>query len=531
MTNTIDEFDLLTEPWIPVRPASGDSEPAELSLLEVLRRAGEIAGITDASPLATCAIQRFLFAVHRWYLPPADLDEWEEQWQDPDLGTRLATVIGQRCAGKLRLFSKERPFYQSGDIPLAGKPSEPLKSVGYLAPEASTGTNIAHFSHDGEAAHRYCPACCSKGLLVQAAFATAGGAGIKPGINGVPPLYLIPQGSTLRQTLVLNSLVTEHLPELAGSRDPGPLWEQADPSVARSLEKSTTGFAESLTWPPRRVRLFPGEGGDCSRCGRPSAVLVRRMVYAQGWSRAKAVPLWQDAWAAYRQNGTKPGAAERIPVRPQESRDAWRDFPALFLNDAADTIRPAVLDQISSLFQDGTLPPDTAVVHEVFGLRTDMKAKIFEWRRDSFRFPPALLEDRHAQQEVRRALTDARDGGESALRAGLRRLLQDNGDFNYQNPLASVALRQYWQTLEGEFRGALLQPALTGGAEQQSVWRRSWWDTVERTARGAMDLATRSMESYGDAWKREVEAGELFGRTLGSYRKKAGLSPAKGGTD
>ena len=533
-------FDLLTQRWIPVRlgdtsigqgmPDPATAETQGLSLLETLENAERITRIVDASPLVTCALYRFLFALASWYLPLADDEEWSEQWANPQFGSELAAVVRQRCAGSLTLFSPDRPFGQSGEIPLTGKPVEPLKSVGYLAPEASTGTNIAHFDHASEAEHQFCPACCAKGLLVQSAFATAGGAGIKPGINGVPPLYVIPRGGTLRETLLLNRMLPHRLPPLAAAADPGPLWEQQSAVVARGVEQSTTGFVESLTWPPRRVRLFPGPGGMCSRCGREAAVLVRKMVYAQGWSRKKELPLWQDPWAAYRNNSKpKPGMPAQTPVRPTESGDAWRDFPSLFLNDLpATSTRPAVLDQIAALVHDGWLEDDREVTHELFGLRTDMKAKIFEWRRDSFQFPPRLLGDPYAQQEIRRALEHARDGGESALRAGLRKLLQDEGEFDFRTPLAAIALRRYWQTLEAGFRNALHDPRLLAGEEGRAAWSEAWWGLVSQTVRDELHTAEEALEARGDTWRRRTEATELCGRLLGGYRKKMGLTQRKG---
>src|SRR5205085_2128529 len=149
-----------------------------------------------------------------------------------------------------------------------------------------------HFEHAGEPRHAFCPACCARGLVALPCFAVAGGAGIKPGINGVPPMYLLPQGQSLFETLLLNYLIPTCRPEALQGPDPGPLWEGSGVVELRG-EKATAGFVESLTWPPRRVRLYPGEGGPCSRCGEPSPVLVRKMVFAQGRSRPRGAPLWR----------------------------------------------------------------------------------------------------------------------------------------------------------------------------------------------------------------------------------------------
>jgi len=534
MPEASEEFDLLTDPWIRVRSITGTTQP--VSLWDLLHRAPELETIAEPSPLVAFGIYRLLAAVLHQYLELPDEEAWQAVWSERRLPEAFFARVEAGCTGRLRLFDSERPFYQSGDVRLDGKPSEPLKSVGYLAPEAATGTNVVHFAHAGEAEHAFCPACCARGLVQLPLFATAGGPGTKPGINGVPPLYVLPRGETLFHTLLLNYLPPENRPPLADPTDPGPRWE-AGSSVAARTEKDCTGFVESLTWPPRRVRLFPAGGGPCSRCGEVATVLVRLMVFAQGWSRRKELPLWCDPWVAYALRKGDGDQPKLLPVRPTEQKDVWRDFPSLFLTQTGEGgCRPLILEQVALLELNKTLPRRYPLQYEVFGLRTD-KAKNFEWRQETFQFSAALLASRHAATAIRRALEYAAHA-DSALLAGLRLLFADTPalremaakvrsgerlkpplvEVNRQDPVLYGARRGYWLQLESEFRHVLLDERLTMGEAERLEWERHWQAGADRAADHALSLALQGYDGDPEAVLKQVCARSVFRMVLKSWK-------------
>ncbi len=515
------DYDLLYEPWLPVLDLAGS--PAEVSLLECLERAHELREVAEASPLVTFGLHRFLAAVLQTYLclgsAPDPWVAWGDEWERGHFESELIERVREGCDGRLRLFDPTHPFYQTGDEPLptpgGRRKAGNAKTVGYLYPEASTGTNVVHFSHPGNAAHAYCPVCCARGLVALPPFATAGGAGIKPSINGVPPLYILPEGRNLFQTLLLNYVLPQYRPNQAASKDPGPLWSH-DGRVNAREERAEVGFVESLTWPPRRVRLFPEEGGVCSRCGRESPILVRQMTFAQGWSRPRGTPPWDDPWVAFREprEGARGrGDDTRSAIRPQEGRQAWRDFAALFLIDAgrpiegkpAEATRPYVLRQIDSLRRREQLPWDFAPRFQVFGLRTDSKAKVFEWTQHLFDFPAALL-DGEAAEPITRATRRA----ELAERALVDALLRLHPDARRERPrwqdirkemrgTTNRATRAYWQRLEERFGRAIHDPRLRGDADQQAAWERDWLEAVRRQTRQVFESALTAGGFDGDA--------------------------------
>ena len=110
---TTPAFNLLDEPWIPVRTLAG--EVCEVSLTQVLLEADQIAALAETSPPNLIALYRLLLAVlhraltthhgpwkdadrARWYregLPEAPIRAYLEQWRE-----------------RFWLFHPEYPFMQ-----------------------------------------------------------------------------------------------------------------------------------------------------------------------------------------------------------------------------------------------------------------------------------------------------------------------------------------------------------------------------------------------------------------------------------
>lgn len=515
----LEGLDLLVDPWLPAVDSTGGR--VELGLLDCLARAHDLREIVDPSPLVTCAIHRFLAAILQSATPVDGLDAWADIWDAGRLSESVVERVETACAGRLRLFDSEHPFYQSVDIPLDAHSNGALKSVGFLFPEASTGSNVTHFSHHGDDAHAYCPVCCVHGLLLQPAFATSGGAGFKPSINGVPPIYVLPRGSSLFETLLLNHVVPLYQPAQRTPRDPGPLWIETN-VVGPKDERNGAGFVESLTWPARRIRLIPDAGGWCSRCGRAAPTLTRRMIFSPGRSLTKGLVLWNDPWVAYVER-TSSTESKRGSVRPRPEHDVWRDFSGLFLatgdenrtgDIAVRRVRPSVLGQADRLVHEQMIVWQLRV--DTVAMRTDMKAKVFEWRQDSFIFPAELLDGR-ATREIDAALLCMERVADALAQAILRlhpaaeratpdwtRLRKEMAD--------SIVLwtRAFWQSLELPFRESLNDSRLRQSSNERATWLSDWTRRVRTAGRDTLHLAHDAVEADGDVLRRQVASEAVF---------------------
>lgn len=529
-----ESFDVFREPWITCVSAAGDV--SDYGIEELLERAHELIEIVDPSPLVVVSVLRLLEAVLLSALKIDDEDRWLEFWQAGRFDGASMARVCEHCLGTMDLFDRRRPFFQSRDIEATGA-GERVKSVGYLFSDTATGTAVVHYAHAAEASHAFCPVCCAKGLAMLPAFATSGGQGIRPSINGVPPTYLFPLGETVFQTLLLNYVLPDARPQAASVPDPGPFWA-TDGVVGHKEERASAGFIESLTWQPRRLRLLaPPSEGVCTRCGRGSDRLTRYIVLDQGFSRSKNAAPWIDPWVAHVWRTDKAGATTVRPVRPQEERQTWRDTGALFLAHVPDAevssrgrpARPAIVNQVAALMQEVRSEGLKETPSERFvtaGIRTDMKAKVFEWRTDRFEFPDSVL-GRAAAIPVTRALRHAETAAD-ALGTALLRLhpgteRESPSWRDIRAAMAAVArraAREYWAALEPEFRARLFDQRLADHEEAQADWLAEWAAVVRATAERVLERVLGSSDDTANGLRRQ----EAARHALYSQLKKGGVA-------
>ena len=74
------EYNLLDEPWIPVRLVDGTI--TDVGLLELLRRTTDIADLACELPTQSIAIQRLILAIAYRVATPRDTRDWARQWDD-----------------------------------------------------------------------------------------------------------------------------------------------------------------------------------------------------------------------------------------------------------------------------------------------------------------------------------------------------------------------------------------------------------------------------------------------------------------
>jgi CRISPR system Cascade subunit CasA len=499
-------FNLWTEPWIGLQHATDGV--TYHGIRETLERAHEFQSIVEASPLVVTGIHRLLTAILQATINPQHMKDLRAVWREGRFPPRKIAEFGKAYGNRFDLFSAREPFLQSADLGLQPVKEDKAKTVAYLAPEIPAGTAITHYRHGADDAQAFCPVCAAGGLVVVPAFATSGGAGIKPSINGVPPIYVLPGGQTLFDALAASLLLPNYLPEVASTKKDAAWWLRPA-KIERSKELRDVGYLHSLTFPARRVRLHPEPGsGFCTRCGRESAWLVRTMVFDMGESRPKGAAFWRDPFAAYRR--TKKG--EPAPIRPAAGKALWREFVGLFLTaegleDQSATERPRVLDQIAALELGGDL---AVYPFRCIGLRTDMKAKIFEWVDAGFEVPLELLRDEAAANVVREGMRFAAECGVILARVygGLRRKQSKR----YEQ-LRVRMLDAYWAALAAPFREFVMSVA----TPQRDAARSDWCETVLRVARREFVAAAEAIGDRAEDLRRRVVAER---RCFGELAKK-----------
>jgi len=506
-------FNLLDEPWIGVERMDGSRHTA--SVAEVMLAAHELRGFRDPSPIYVASLQRFLAAVAQDALDVTEISQLAQLLRHGQFPSRQIEGFVQRYHDRFDLFSNTAPFLQSADLDHVPSKGERVKPIGYLAPELPTATEINHFRHIYDVDQRLCPACVALGLVAIPAFATSGGAGIRPSINGVPPLYVLPAGASLFESLASSIVVPTYQPEVASSDD-APWWRRAACVVERSSERLDVGYLDSLTFPARRVRVHPGGPGRCVRCGKDHDILVRSMVFDMGESRPKDAALWTDPFVAYRRRNTnKPP----FPVRPVEGRAIWREFSTLFLKETerGHQLRPRVLDQIDALVHSKVLPSSQRRTFRCVGIRTDMKAKVFEWTESSFQVPLSMLDDPEAAALLRRCIefTETIEAiARSVFREHFGKPRKKSERFR---PIRDRMTDAYWRALSQPFRQLVLSTAETEGRDELF---EDWLQQVLAVGRGEFDKAAEAVGDDGTALRQRAEATSEFVRRSAGLRKK-----------
>jgi CRISPR system Cascade subunit CasA len=402
----VPSFNLWTEPWITLEKPNGGVDC--LGIEQTLKRAHEYRAVYEQSPLVVVGIHRLLVAILQFALAPQENEDLRQLWRAGHFAPDVIDDFGAKYAQRFDLFSVNTPFMQSADLPIAPGEKDKVSFVSRLTFDTPSGTYVSHYTHGDEESAAFCPPCVAKHLLTIPAFATSGGPGIKPSINGVPPVYLLPGGSNLRQSLIA-SLVTPAFQPTIRSQTVDKVWWEHDTNVGFADEVNDIGYCHSLTFPARRVRIHPqAKHAICSRCGSQSRFQIKTIVYEMGESRPKKSEVWFDPFVAYIEAGGK--RTQATPIRPNYRKRGWaiwREFAGLFLLDTRPkeskqekTIRPTVIGQLADLDMEG----QSALSFRCVGVMTDNKAKIFQWMDAGFEVPLVVLKDENAGYDIRQAV-------------------------------------------------------------------------------------------------------------------------------
>ena len=200
----------------------------------------------------------------------------------------------------------------------------------------------------------------------------------------------------------------------------------------------------------------------------------------------------------------------------QENRPFWRDAGALLLLNEGEHgrdekkvsfQRPDVIEQAFVLTDEG----DSLTV-QVYGMRTDIQMKVFEWAKSAWSVPSRLGRSTRlgslVQQELRRA-EDAAYG----LRSSIKALYPREGAGNKEalGTIADRCERAYWQRLEHGFHPlittfAALDPNAPDDPALIATTARDWHEAIRNLALEQFELAAEDMDADGDALERQVRA-------------------------
>lgn len=508
-------FNLWDEAWIGVTLPSG--EVRRVGILECLIEAHRLGPLQDQSPLAVAAIHRLLAALLQDVYRPQGVDDIASLLAQGRFDRAAIEEYAGKYRGRFDLFSEDAPFMQSPDVPLMpGKGGNP-KPVSSLFLEEPSGTNNNHFRHIYEDDYAICPACAAAGLVIQPAFASSGGAGIRPSINGVPPIYVLPMGSNLFQTLALSLIAPDYQPKVRSESNDLPCWVVAGAVTTRGEEVLRVGYVESLTFAARRMRLHPRmSGGLCDRCAQAASHLVATMIYEMGICRPKGAPMWHDPFAAYK----LPPKKEPVPIRPVAGKVLWREYDTLFLTKGGtpNVLFPPAIEQIAYLESQQEVSSEQLLRFRCIGVRTDMKAKIFEWVDETLDLPVGLLQEPDSAREVRLGIERAEQAEQDIRHIFQQHFKPDQkGKRDRYQTLRERMAATYWTRLSSAF-GVFILASAEGDHLDQAVLE--WIGAVTDTAWDCFEEAVEEVGDRGSDLRGRVQALQACRIRLASRRKE-----------
>ena len=331
------EYNLLDEPWIPVRLIDGTI--TDVGLLELLRRTTDIADLACELPTQSIAIQRLILAIAYRVATPRDARDWARQWDDGAPTEQMIEYL-ERWRDRFYLFGGRFPFMQVADLRTA---KDAVSGLEKLIADVPNGEQFFTTRHGralacipaSEAARwlvhaqAYDPSGIRSGAVGD--FQVKGGKGYPIGPAWCGHLGLVwLKGKDLDETLVLNLIpaTTAELRGVDSSTDWGACsWEDLEPETSVRGDYSLLDPAGTpkelsiprlLTWHSRRIRLV----GDSSG--------VTGVVLAQGDKLApQEMRLYepQSLWRYSTPQSKKFKTDVYMPRKFEAGRALWRNLP------------------------------------------------------------------------------------------------------------------------------------------------------------------------------------------------------------
>ena len=331
------EYNLLDEPWIPVRLVDGTI--TDVGLLELLRRTTDIADLACELPTQSIAIQRLILAIAYRVATPRDARDWARQW-DEGAPTEQMIEYLERWRDRFYLFGGRFPFMQVADLRTA---KDAVSGLEKLIADVPNGEQFFTTRHGralacippSEAARwlvhaqAYDPSGIRSGAVGDSQVKGGKGYPIGPAWCGHLGLVWL-KGQDLDETLVLNLIPasTAALRGVDSSTEWGVCsWEASEPESSVRGDYSLLDPAGTpkelsiprlLTWHSRRIRLV----GDSSG--------VTGVVLAQGDKLApQEMRLYepQSLWRYSTPQSKKFKTDVYMPRKFEAGRALWRNLP------------------------------------------------------------------------------------------------------------------------------------------------------------------------------------------------------------
>lgn len=379
-------FNVLEEPWIPVRTVDGGY--LKLGLREFFEKAPVLSGFDCSNYMEEYSLYRFLAlflsCVYRFNSVEDIIDLFEQG--KTDMGKFEDYICLCNSEGiSFDMFDDEKPFLQYWDVS-----SDKISNVACITALTPSGNNSVHFNHTYE--KDYCiPVDKALRLLVSSyVFTVVGGRGKRPGPNGSRlPMFFVPKGKNLFETLVFSMRhscfnCSEKQLEVWRSLNLFKVDEKILVLLVCSSPLLGTMF------PSRMIRFIPPD-----RDG-----LIRKCYYLPGLAIDYSGEInagWRDYYSAYYVNED----GNTVPLRPELERAPWIHMDTIYAQAFVDGDRDiSVLKQVASVMREEKINNLSLIM---FGL-LNRKAEHIDIRRGEIDFYSSIAESAEKTAFVEKAV-------------------------------------------------------------------------------------------------------------------------------
>lgn len=401
-------FNLLDEPWLPVRLTDG--RIVEVGLIDAFRRSSGIAALADTSPPGLVAEYRLLLAILHRALT-TNIGTWttrdRARWHQE--GLPVDHVIGylEQWRERFWLIHPTHPFMQVAALATTDATRDKRKPWTQIALASANGNAPMVFDHACDISPA--PLTYAHSITTLLGFLQFTPGGLVKTIRDadkagalVNTAAVIPVGDTLAQTLSLGL----HPAPLERNEPDLPAWERDPPTIdaLRGEPMLTTGPNDRYTRLSRAV-LFDAEADGT----------LRWLRFAAGLALGEDPK--PDPMAAFRNGSNGP-----VRITFREGRAVWRDLPALVPAPSSGDARAASTLEWALAVHD-RLDPDR-IRHQpllIAGVASD-QAKLLRWRVEQITLPVALLQEADKTLALQRLVAEA-ESLHDALRTLAARML------------------------------------------------------------------------------------------------------------
>lgn len=485
------QYDLLTEPWIPVIDEQG--QPQKLGLIALFRQASQLREISHYNPLVVASVYRLCLAVLFRNTDAGAKQAFRDKFYQGQFPASLFDYLeGEHCKDAFDLFSEERPFFQT-----AGFSKDKTTSVKKLSPEFATANNKTLFSHlhdnDDFALAPDEAALC---LLVCQYFSLNGGQSGSSNLYGKHKFFsnaplvggavFYIKGANLYQTLVLNLFVSNQ--ELLKNNKP--VWELPTPTSLKTQEMM--GISHYLSWQSRHVRLLPDEEGR-----------VSQIYLAQGYENPNDMLF--EPYFTYR---VKKDGKGHVPLRLNFERDFWRDTLSVLgfasaedqdvggLTEEFATGIRYVSDSYDELHEAGIAQLDCITL-----CLDNEQANPMSWFNQSLPIYLAYLKDEEGHaQTLRKAIQHAETIASNlnrACRVFASNIMMESARTEDVTRLvdAMKSSQYFWPALQQPFQYLYRELAsyTVYDVDEIEALIKSWRASVRKAARDSLELSANSI--------------------------------------